>query len=228
MLIPVGIAGVPLLLRASGVSGSFPGMSVDAMTQLGATISLPDQTVVFISLRGYLEDGTPSGLQVSAPMYRSKEVGGHIAVRIDEFLRFMTPAHSFPVDILPGNEILSNQLERDPLLKWDREGIRRMFNHQKSSPSPKEVCLVSVFGPFGRPSRDANSWRRMKPFTRCHVCGTPGHWRGAPECLGAPVCFPIPCPTFHNGSTSSSASSLSGSSASSIPRSTLLAWQVPS
>ena len=87
------------------------------MTQLGATISLPDQTVVFISLRGCLEDGAPSGSQVSAPIYRTWGSGGHIAKHIDEFGCSMTAADFLPVDILPGNKIFPHQLERHPELE---------------------------------------------------------------------------------------------------------------
>ena len=75
--IPVGIAGVPLTFRASGFSGSFRITIVDVMNRLGATISFPDQEVVFTSLRGYVKDGAPSGLQVSAPLYRAREIGCH-------------------------------------------------------------------------------------------------------------------------------------------------------
>ena len=84
-------------------------MGADAMLQLDITMSFPDELVVFHSLNGYLEDGSPSGLRVTAPMYRTREAGGHIAVRIDEFPANMFPADFLPVNTLPGNEILTRQ-----------------------------------------------------------------------------------------------------------------------
>ena len=60
--IPVGIAGVSLAWRASGFGGSLPIMSAGAMHQLGVIMSFPNGEVVFHSINGYLEDGTPSGL----------------------------------------------------------------------------------------------------------------------------------------------------------------------
>ena len=90
-------------------------MGADAMLQLGVMMSFPDEEVVFHSLNGYLEDGTSSGLRVTAPMYRTREVGGHIAVRIDEFPLTMRPADFLPVDTSPGgNEIRTQQLDRHP------------------------------------------------------------------------------------------------------------------
>ena len=95
-------------------------MGADAMLQLDITMSFPDELVVFHSLNGYLEDGSPSGLRVTAPMYRTREVGGHIAVRIDEFPANMLPADFLPVDMLPGgNEIRTQQLDRHPDLSWN-------------------------------------------------------------------------------------------------------------
>ena len=80
--IPVGIAGVSLAWRASGFGGSLPIMSADAMHQLGVVLSFQHDEVVFHSINSYLEDDIPSGLRVTAPMYRTREIGGHIAVRI--------------------------------------------------------------------------------------------------------------------------------------------------
>ena len=74
--IPVGIAGVPLTFRASGFSGSrCASCAIAGLCQLGAMLSFPDQEVVFTSLTSYLKDGAPSGMRVSTPLYRTREIG---------------------------------------------------------------------------------------------------------------------------------------------------------
>ena len=117
-------------------------MSADAMHQLGVMISFPDEEVVVRSLHGYLEDGAPSGLRVTAPMYRTRGIGGHIAVRIDEFPLTMQPADFLPVDTLPGNEILTRQLDRHPDLSWSPGpgSLRRKFRDRPG----KEICVVEA------------------------------------------------------------------------------------
>jgi len=148
--IPVGIAGVSLAWRASGFGGSLPIMSADAMHQLGVMLTFPHDEVVFHSLNSYLEEGAPSGLRVTAPMYRTREIGGHIAVRIDEFPLTMQPADFLPVDTLPCNEILTRQLDRHPELSWSPEpgSLRRKFGDRLG----KEICVVEASSIPRRPS----------------------------------------------------------------------------
>ena len=65
-----------------------------------------------------------------------------MAIGINEFPRDMAPKDLFPVDCFPGDEILSTQPERHPLLEWDREGLLRIFGRRKSSPiSERSVCV---------------------------------------------------------------------------------------
>ena len=139
--IPIGLAGISLSWRASGFQGRDPIMGADAMLQLDITMSFPDELVVFHSLNGYLEDGSPSGLRVTAPMYRTREVGGHIAVRIDEFPANMLPADFLPVDTSPGGtEVWTQQTDKHPDLSWNPEpgSIRRKLRDRAC----KQICVV--------------------------------------------------------------------------------------
>ena len=91
----------------------------------------PHEEVVFHALNGYLKDGTATGLRVTAPMYCTRKVGGHVAVRINEFSLDMEPGEFLPVHAQPGNEILTHQLDKDRHsdLAWSPEpgSLRRKF-----------------------------------------------------------------------------------------------------
>ena len=226
--VPIGLAGISLAWRASGFKGRDPIMGADAMLQLGVMMSFPDEVVVFHSLHGYLEDGSPSGLRVTAPMYRTREVGGHIAVRIDEFPANMLPADFLPVDTSPGGtEIWTQQMDRHPDLSWNPEpgSIRRKLRDR----SCKQICVVedSSFtacvsedssrqeGPSDvvlvRNKRRAFTWQELKERTRCNVCNRIGHWRGSPLCLGLSPASSVP----HGGDESTSTTTSSSGSSSS-------------
>ena len=75
-------------------------------------------------------------MRVSAPLCRTREIGGHIAVRIDELPLSVTTADFLPVDILPGKQILTPEPDMHPNLAWDPEGLRRNYRECKA---PKET-----------------------------------------------------------------------------------------
>ena len=41
--------------------------------------------------------------------------------------------------------------------------------------------------------RENESWDEFKKLTKCHMCDKTGHWKGSPECKGAPSMSTLFC-----------------------------------
>ena len=63
-----------------------------------------------------------------------------------------------------------------------RDGRRKGKGKGRGGPRPPQI----------RP-RENESWEDLKKRTKCHVCDKTGHWKGSPDCKGAPSMSSLLC-----------------------------------